>query len=229
MKCAFTRAELLAVLAVLAVLTLVVLPALANSRSRSARVICANNLRQIGVAFQLWGNEHFDELPQEVSPSDGGTKQHPLAANVWFHLAWISNELASPKILLCSSDTGQFARDFTADPTGGYLHPNFANRATSYFLGYNDPYFANNPNAAIAGDRNITTTGGVAGCSRFNTALRIPLPASAGVQWTRELHGDAGNVLTGDGRVQQLDSAGLRQLLKLRFDDAGSKHIITPR
>jgi competence protein ComGC len=129
---AFTRAELLVILAVLSLLALIVLPALANTRPRSARVICANNLRQIGVGMQLWGNDHDDQPPWEVRLEQGGTYQHPLAPNTWLHFAWLSNELASPKLLLCPADSGKAAYDFTGDPLGGYLHPNFANRATSY-------------------------------------------------------------------------------------------------
>jgi type II secretory pathway pseudopilin PulG len=226
---AFTRVELLAVLAALTFLAAVVFPALANSRPRSARVICANNLRQIGTGFQLWGNDYNDTLPQEVPASQGGTTQHPLAPNVWLHLAWISNEVANPKIFLCPSDSGRPAFDFTGNPAGGYLHPNFRNAATSYFLGYTGFFTPNNGDATIAGDRNVSTAG-VTSCSRFNTALNIPTPPPAGIaQWTPGLHGSGGNVLTYDGRVQELDNAGLRRALDLPGTDNASKHIITPR
>src|SRR6266542_4479208 len=98
---AFTRVELLGVFAVLALLTLLVLPALANNHPRSQRVICANNLRQIGAGMQLWGNDHNDLFPQEVPVAEGGTRLHPLASNVWLHFAWISNELGSAKVFFC--------------------------------------------------------------------------------------------------------------------------------
>jgi hypothetical protein len=226
---AFTRAELLAVLAALTFLAAVVFPALANTHPRSARVVCANNLRQIGMGFQLWGNDHNDTLPQEVPVSQGGTMQHPLAPNVWLHFAWISNEIASPKIFLCPSDSGRLAFDFTGNPAGGYLHPNFANVATSYFLGYTGASFVNDPDATIAGDRNVSTAG-VSGCSRFNTALSIPShsPASIGA-WTTGLHNGLGNVLTWNGQVKQLDSDGLHRVLDPPSDDNGAKHIILPR
>src|SRR5206468_10868184 len=118
---AFTRVELLVVLAVLALLSLVVVPALASNRPRSQRVICANNLRQIGTAMQLWGNDHNELLPQEVAVAEGGTRMHPLAPNVWLHFAWLSNELGSPKVLFCPADTGHPARDFTRNPTGAHF------------------------------------------------------------------------------------------------------------
>jgi len=228
-KCAFTRADLLVTLGVLALLALVVLPALANQRPRSARIVCANNLRQIGLGFQLWGNDHADTLPQETSLNAGGTMAHPLSPNVWLHLSWISNEVATPAIFLCPSDSGRAARDFSFSSTGGYDHPNFANRASSYFLGYTGFSIPNAPGAAIAGDRNVITES-VASCSRFLTALSINSPPDVGVvQWTKGLHNQAGNVLSFDGRVQQLDSPGLRKAFDIPNGDNARKHIITPR
>lgn len=223
-----TRTELLVILAVLALLTLALLPALANNRPRSASVICANNLRQIGMAMQLWGNDHDDTTPQETLIAQGGTRGHALAANVWLHFSWISNELASPKLLLCPSDSGSAARDFTGDPTGGYLNPNFANRATTYFLGYRAANFMTHLEAPIAGDRNLSTSG-VSGCPQFNTGLAIPtIFGSATTQWAPGLHGSVGNILIWDGHVVQANSERLQKLFTINSDNA-TKHIITPR
>src|SRR6185436_10273851 len=130
----FTFVDLLAVLAVVVLLSALAGPVLANPRLRSDRVVCANNLRQIGMAMQLWANDHGDAIPPEVSLTDGGTFGHPLAANVWLHFSWLSNELRSAQTLFCPSDRGQPARDFGGAPDRGYVHPNFANRATSYLL-----------------------------------------------------------------------------------------------
>jgi hypothetical protein len=194
MRWAFTRAELLVIVAEVTLLALVVLPALANTRPRSARVICANNLRRIGMAMQLWGNDHGDRPPYEAELAEGGTRRHPLAANTWLHFAWLSNELASPQLLRCPSDSEAPARDFTGNPTGGYLHPNFANRATSYFLTYR---IAVPALRVQAGDRNVQFTGGVAGCSVFNTAWAITRPISGSLQyWTNSIHRNAGNFLS---------------------------------
>src|SRR5262249_3860072 len=107
---AFTYNDLLVVLCALGLLALLVLPALANQRPRSQRVVCANNLRRLGMAFQLWANDHNESFPQELPVADGGTGAHPLAANVWLHFSWISNELSDPKLVFCPSDTGQPAR-----------------------------------------------------------------------------------------------------------------------
>lgn len=222
---AFTRVDLLAALVALALVALVTLPTLAGSRPRSNRVQCANNLRQIAAAFQMWGDAHLDREPWEIPLAEGGTYQHTLAANVWFQFAWISNELVTPKILLCPSDTGVAARDFSGDPAGGYLHPNFANRATSYFLSHPRGF---RPEDMLAGDRNLTADGSTS-CSRFLAVYvvnRVVIPT--GLRWTSALHDSAGNILAFDGRVEQFTSTQL-QRSQVSADDQQALHFITPR
>jgi prepilin-type processing-associated H-X9-DG protein len=223
---AFTSLELVCVIATLSLVALIILPSLAGGNPRVDRVICANNLRQIGLAFQLWGHNH-DDLPMfEVPTGAGGTRMHVLAPNVWLHFAWLSNELATPQWLLCPSDSGRPARDFTGDPDGGYLHPNFANRATSYFLAHP---FLPAPGGVIAGDRNVGFEA-VTACSRFGNALGVTtIPASVAFRWTNGLHGTSGNVLHQDGSVEQLSSAGLRKSVADARADNGTFHFITPR
>ncbi len=225
---AFTRTELLLMLAVLSLLLAIVLPALAHERARSARIICANNLRQIGMGFQLWGNDHGGLAPYEVDMVEGGTRVHPLAANTWFHFAWISNELASPKMLLCPSDSGTAATEFSGDPKKGYLNPNFANQATTYFLTERTSQI---DLLVQAGDRNLKFNAGLRGCSRFNAAWAINLPYQRSDEgWTNALHGTEGNFLSSDGSVEQAVNERFREALKTgNFNDGGSLHFAVPR
>jgi competence protein ComGC len=225
---AFTRAELLILLGVLTLLALVVLPALANTRPRSSRVICANNLRQIGMAMQLWGNEHNDQPPWDVTVPQGGTKAHPLAVNVWLHFAWMSNELASAKVLFCPSDTGRPASDFGFSPETGYLHANMRGNATSYLLAH---AFGTAPNSLLIADRNVGWDRTTAGCPWFNTALGAQVnPFVREFVWNTNLHNQQGNLLTADGRVEQTSNQGLRDFIaNYRFADNADMHFITPR
>ncbi len=226
---AFSRTEVLVLTGVLGLLLCVVIPALAHDRTRASRVTCANNLRQIGMGFQLWGNDHGDRAVYEVEIADGGTRRHPLAVNTWFHFARLSNELVSPKILLCPSDTGSMATEFTGDPSRGYLHPNFANRATSYGMTYR--FGALGSRVQVA-DRNVRFNIGAAGCSVFNSAWGIGLPyLGANDGWTSGLHELAGNFLSFDGSVVQSDSVGLRAAFNAieRLDGAVSLHFSIPR
>jgi len=59
----FTLVELLVVIGIIAALVALLLPALAGARRSSQRVACQSNLRQIGIAFQLYSMKCGGRLP----------------------------------------------------------------------------------------------------------------------------------------------------------------------
>src|SRR4051812_36082045 len=105
-EAAFSRIEFVVVLATLALLAGVTMPALANSKSRSQRVTCLANLQQIGRAIHLWGNDHGNKVPWQTDVSEGGTfsAASSLKNQAWWQFAWMSNELVTPRILVCPAD-----------------------------------------------------------------------------------------------------------------------------
>ncbi len=60
---AFTLIELLVVLAVIALLASLLLPALASAREKGRRTVCLSNLRQIGIAIQMYAQDHEGRIP----------------------------------------------------------------------------------------------------------------------------------------------------------------------
>lgn len=59
----FTLVELLVVIAIIAVLASLLLPTLAKAKQRAHRAACLSNLRQVGLAFNLYVSENDNRFP----------------------------------------------------------------------------------------------------------------------------------------------------------------------
>jgi prepilin-type processing-associated H-X9-DG protein/prepilin-type N-terminal cleavage/methylation domain-containing protein len=68
----FTLLELLIVVAIIAILASLLLPALTQARKMAKTIACNNNLKQMGVAFQMYAsdNPHFFPAPELKDSND---------------------------------------------------------------------------------------------------------------------------------------------------------------
>lgn len=86
---AFTLIELLVVIAVVGLLMALLLPGIRTSRDSAKEVLCINNLRQLGVAANLYLDEHNGVIPTLADLSGNGDGK-----------SYIDDK----RVLICSSD-----------------------------------------------------------------------------------------------------------------------------
>jgi prepilin-type N-terminal cleavage/methylation domain-containing protein/prepilin-type processing-associated H-X9-DG protein len=67
---AFTLIELLVVISIIALLMAVLLPALRNAKLQATSIVCRTQLKDIGLAFNLYVQDHNREMP---TSNEGGT------------------------------------------------------------------------------------------------------------------------------------------------------------
>ena len=189
--------EVLLVIATITLLAGLILPKMARGRVRTSRIGCTSQLKQIGLSYRMFSNDHGDQFPYAVSNEFGGTLQFENSPQVFRHYEAMSNELVTPKILICNSDTNRIR-------ASNFLTP-LSNSNISYFIGLGAQ--EDKPQRILSGDRNVT--GGVLS----NGFMRV-LPSNSVAGWTSAIHSNAGNIGLADGSVQQMRAPGLQRQLQ---------------
>ena len=193
-----TLFEVGVIVAVVMILFVVFAPVIFRAKPhRSSRIGCTNNLKQNLLSFKLWAGDNNDTLPMGVSVAKGGSMELVAAGDVVTTFLVMSNELSTPKLLICPDDAGRSsAIDF-----GGLSNSNI-----SYFVSA-DMTNDLNPQMILTGDSDLMLGG-----KMLKPGL-VSLGTNAPVAWGSR-HSSGGNLGLADGSVQSTTSASLRTYLQ---------------
>src|SRR4051794_15955646 len=142
----FTVVDLVVVVAIFGIASAVFVRGQADDRSasRAKRSACVLNLRQIGVSFRLWSNEHGDRFPMQHRADKAGSRDGIDREDPLLYFKVMTNKIINPKILSCPADNRPRASSFS----------NLALTNLSYFVGIDADETL--PQTLLSGDRNVT-------------------------------------------------------------------------
>ena len=208
----FTLIELLVVIAIIAVLAALLLPALDGVRKKSQSAACASNMRQIGVAMQLYVSENDGRIV--ACDSDNTTP------TLWY--VNLTPYLSSPKVFKCPSDTNPYTNDDWWRPRDyyslSYGYPDYFGYCQySIYTKTPDDWISDprwgpkrfgqvtHPSRCVVLiDEHINNVHANFLQAGFNAKLGDTLPGGAeGVEWR---HSGRANALMFDGHVETFDT-----------------------
>jgi type II secretory pathway pseudopilin PulG len=195
---AFTWVEMLVVIVIVVILVGMIIPA-GHPSEKAGRIKCVNDLKNVGLAFRIYATDHGERFPWEISGTNGAIHIN-YSPDPMTYILPITNELSIPKILQCPEDIRYTKTDWTN-------WNQFSRTNLSYFI--SPDASGTFPQSFMAGDRNITNEFG-----RLLPGLRGLSRTNNMAGWDETTHKHQGNACMGDGSVQQLSSARLRDQLR---------------
>ena len=188
---AMTVTEVIVAVFVVLLLAAILLPVLAYLKPKSSRIGCMQNLQEVGLDYKIWSGDNNDKYPAQVSATNGGAMEWMATGNVVALYQCMSNELSTPRILVCPNDAGHH-------PATNFL-VGFTAKSISYFAGLdaND----HDPQNALAGDSNLAVKNQPVPSGVVNLGTNI-------FTWTKDRHQFGGNVALSDGSAASIRQIG---------------------
>ncbi|HEY5040421.1 MAG TPA: type II secretion system protein [Verrucomicrobiae bacterium] len=193
---ALTLVEVVVVVVVLCTIAALLLPILAKPK-RHGGINCVNNVKEIAIASRVWAGDNNDKYPFEISVTNGGTMELNNGRNAWLNFLVMSNEISSPKYLICPQDTKD-------QPAATNFSWRLAGHV-SYFVGLDAKN--GNPQTILSGDDNFETSGVPIASSLLDVSSTTP------IGWTTARHNHRGNILLADASVESFNNSGLTNWL----------------
>jgi prepilin-type processing-associated H-X9-DG protein len=195
----FTVWELIAVGAGLLMILFVSTRVIREFQTHNRKIICASNIKSIGLAFQMYANEHSGAFPRFVGTNEA-----------WDYFQLAGTRLKVSPVVTCPADEERL-KDDVSEPTFQRFSKAKTStdqqglqRLSSYFYSLDASAF--NPQSVLSGDRNLAIDGQpVTGLTTLNS--------NTAVSWSTAIHNKKGNISLADGSVRQTTTATLRKAI----------------
>jgi len=112
---AFTLIELLVAIAIIAILASMLLPALSRGKRSARSIACVSNLHQVGIALDLYLQDHDNKLPICARlPS--------LDTNLPSIMSVLTQYVGNVQVFRCTADATRFASEGTSYEWNAFLN-----------------------------------------------------------------------------------------------------------
>lgn len=106
-RAGFTLIELLVVIAIIAILAAILFPVFARARAKARQTKCMNNLKQLGLALNMYAQDWDEFLPGGAPPAGIG----PISGFNWTY-CWHQNAFTQGLCAALVEDLDPFCRNY---------------------------------------------------------------------------------------------------------------------
>jgi prepilin-type N-terminal cleavage/methylation domain-containing protein len=199
---AFTLIELLVVIAIIGILASILFPVFSQARESARRIVCASNMRQLGMGLQMYAQDHTEMLPG-ASAADVSNFAESTASGASV-LSTLIPYVGSAQIFRCPSAALDSDNPPTQQSDASYM-------ANGVVAGKSLAALPT-PDSIVFLQENLR---------RSSTAYLRPMPDGSGqfTQWHKtesgreqysSIHFDGGVLLFGDGHVKWRKNSSLK-------------------
>jgi hypothetical protein len=195
-----TLVEVFMVVTCAVILAYIILPMFSRAK-RGGGPNCETNIMQINLAFFLWEGDNNNQYPMAVSVTNGGAMELIETGNVAAVFQAMSNELSTPRVLVCPADTERAFvtnwNEFNASHISYFVNPDVTNKE--------------NPQMVLDGDDNFLIGG-----KPVKSGL-LEFSSNSPIAWSDKRHKYVGILGFGDGSVREESQSSMREA----FQQAG--------